>query len=78
MLLELTLLLIEYLIMGRAYSTTVAVTEFNSALSYLCDEFSKNIFDFQQEAEYGMEHYVPEEQCKKIAKQNIETQINKI
>lgn len=56
--------------MWRAYTSTVHVTDLESALNYLCAEFQKNIFEYQHEANYGMNRYFTEEQCNEIAEKN--------
>lgn len=56
--------------MWRAYSSVVSVTDFKSALDYICDELSKNIFEYEHEAVYGMGRYLSEEECNSVASEN--------
>lgn len=60
------------LLMWCAYSESVDVSDFESALVDLCDWFFINIFKFVHEASYDMNLNVPKDKCDQIAKQNTE------
>lgn len=56
--------------MWRAYSYSVVATNFQCALSYVCDELSKMIVQYVHEATYDINCCVIEEKYNENMKQN--------
>lgn len=56
--------------MWRAYSSCVEVTDFKSALNYIQNELSKNVFEYEHEAVYGLGRYLSIKDCNTEAEKN--------